>query len=152
MGLVISSILVTGDEDELVLFWNKDKVRRYQIPVNRGDIVGRKLIIAGFDNRIRIYDVHSETGIQKTHVFVGHVMNIYNLSVIDDGIFASYAYDGTIRWWNIQVKACFSFFNVPLFLLSLKNISKMIRFSVSICLNFHWKSKDTPSSIVRVAL
>ena len=36
MGLVLSSVLVTGDEDELVLFWNKDKVRRHQIPVNRG--------------------------------------------------------------------------------------------------------------------
>ena len=112
MGLVLNSILLTGDEDELVLFWNKDKVRRYQIPVNRGDIVGRKLILAGFDNRVRIYDVHSETGIQKSHVFVGHVMNIYNMMVIDDGIFTTYSYDGTIRWWNIQVKACFSFFNV----------------------------------------
>lgn len=59
MGLVLNSILLTGDEDELILFWNKDKVRRYQIPVNRGDIVGKKLIVAGFDNRVRIYDVHS---------------------------------------------------------------------------------------------
>lgn len=59
MGLVLSSILVTGDEDELILFWNKDKVRRYQIGVNRGDIVGKKLIVAGFDNRVRLYDVHS---------------------------------------------------------------------------------------------
>ncbi len=59
MGLVLNSVLVTGDEDELILFWNKDKVRRYQIPVNRGDIVGKKLIVAGFDNRVRIYDVNS---------------------------------------------------------------------------------------------
>jgi len=36
MGLVINSILLTGDEDELILFWNKDKVRRYQISVNSG--------------------------------------------------------------------------------------------------------------------
>ena len=90
--------------------------------------MGRKLIIAGFDNRIRVYDVHSETGIQKLHVFVGHVMNIYNMMVIDDGIFTTYAYDGTIRWWNIQVKACFSFFNVLLSLSSLKNILETIRF------------------------
>ncbi len=55
MGLVLTSILVTGDEDEIILFWNKDKVRRYQIPVNRGDVVGKKLIVAGFDNRVRIY-------------------------------------------------------------------------------------------------
>lgn len=112
MGLVINSILLTGDEDELILFWNKDKVRRYQIPVNSGEIVGKKLIISGFDNRVRIYDVHSENGIQKLHVFVGHVMNIYNMVVIDDGIFTTYSYDGTIRWWNTQVKSCFSFFNV----------------------------------------
>ena len=142
MGLVLNSILLTGDEDELVLFWNKEKVRRYQIPVNRGDIVGRKLILAGFDNRVRIYDVHSQTGIQKLHVFVGHVMNIYNMVVLDDGIFTTYSYDGTIRWWNIQVKACFSFFNVLFFKLSSKNISKMIKSSVLICLNFHLKKKN----------
>lgn len=131
MGLVLSSILVTGDEDEIVLFWNKDKVRRYQIPVNRGDIVGRKLVVAGFDNRIRIYDVHTESGLQKLHVFVGHVMNIYNLTVIDDGIFTSSSYDGTIRWWNIQVRSCFSFFNVlPFLSCSLKSTSGMIRSSV----------------------
>ena len=59
MGLVLNSVLLTGDEDELILFWNKDKVRRYQIPVNIGDILGRKLIIAGFDNRVRIYDISS---------------------------------------------------------------------------------------------
>jgi WD40 repeat protein len=133
MGLVLNSILLTGDEDELILFWNKDKVRRYQIPVNRGDIVGKKLIIAGFDNRVRIYDVNSETGIQKLHVFVGHVMNIYNLTVIDDGIFTSYSYDGTIRWWNTQVKACFSFFNVDVPLFSSKNILGMIKFYAWTC-------------------
>ena len=112
-------------------------MRRYQIPVNRGDIVGRKLIIAGFDNRIRIYDVHSETGLSKSYVFVGHVMNIYNMLVIDDGIFTSYSYDGTIRWWNTQVKTCFSFFNVSHRSFSSKSTSKTIRSSASICPNFH---------------
>ena len=111
-----------------------------------GDIVGRKLIIAGFDNRIRIYDVHSENGIQKTHVFVGHVMNIYNMTVIDDGIFTSHAYDGTIRWWNIQVKACFSFFNVIFFLFSSKSTSKMIKFCVLICPNSPSKRKNMQNS------
>jgi hypothetical protein len=48
MGLVLSSVLITGDEDEVILFWNKEKVRRYKIPVNMGDVVGKKLIIAGF--------------------------------------------------------------------------------------------------------
>lgn len=57
MGLVINTILATGDEEELILFWNKEKVRRYNIPVNMGDVVGKKLIIAGFDNRIRLYDI-----------------------------------------------------------------------------------------------
>ena len=151
MGLVLSSILLTGDEDELVLFWNKEKVRRYQIPVNRGDIVGRKLIIAGFDNRIRIYDVHSETGIIKSHVFVGHIMNIYNLMVIDDGIFTSYSYDGTIRWWNIQVKACFSFFNVVLPLFSSKNTSKTTRSFASTCPSSPSRTKETPNSTVKAA-
>jgi len=150
MGLVLNSVLLTGDEDELILFWNKDKVRRYQIPVNRGDIVGKKLIIAGFDNRIRIYDVNAETGIQKLHVFVGHVMNIYNMTVIDDGIFTSYSYDGTIRWWNTQVKACFSFFNVTPLLLSSKNISEMTRSYASIYPNSHFNNKNTRNSIERV--
>ncbi len=149
MGLVLNSVLVTGDEDELILFWNKDKVRRYQIPVNRGDIVGKKLIVAGFDNRVRIYDVNSETGIQKLHVFVGHVMSIYNLTVIDDSIFTSYSYDGTIRWWNTQVKACFSFFNVKKVLFSLKNISEMTRFYVLIFLNLVLKKKNMQNLIVK---
>lgn len=149
MGLVLNSVLVTGDEDELILFWNKDKVRRYQIPVNRGDIVGKKLIVAGFDNRVRIYDVNSETGIQKLHVFVGHVMSIYNLTVIDDSIFTSYSYDGTIRWWNTQVKACFSFFNVTLILYSLKSISETTRFYVWIFLNLVLKKKNMQNSIVK---
>ena len=107
--------------------------------------MGRKLILAGFDNRVRIYDVHSETGIQKIHVFVGHVMNIYNMMVIDDGIFTTYSYDGTIRWWNIQVKACFSFFNVLLLKFSSKNTSKMIKFYVLICPNSHFRNKNTRS-------
>ena len=127
----------------------KDKVRRYQIPVNRGDIVGKKLIVAGFDNRVRIYDVNSETGIQKLHVFVGHVMSIYNLTVIDDSIFTSYSYDGTIRWWNTQVKACFSFFNVTLILYSLKSISETTRFYVWIFLNLVLKKKNMQNSIVK---
>ena len=80
-----------------------------------GDVVGKKLIIAGFDNRIRLYDMHPENGAQKTHVFVGHVMNIYNIVVIDDSIFTSYSLDGTIRWWNTQVKSCFSYFNVIIY-------------------------------------
>lgn len=149
MGLVLNSVLLTGDEDELILFWNKDKVRRYQIPVNRGDIVGKKLIIAGFDNRIRIYDVNSETGIQKLHVFVGHVMNIYNLTVIDDGIFTSYSYDGTIRWWNTQVKACFSFFNVTISPFSSKNTSEMTRSSALTFQNSLWNSRSMQSSTER---
>lgn len=149
MGLVLNSILLTGDEDELILFWNKDKVRRYQIPVNRGDIVGKKLIIAGFDNRVRIYDVNSESGIQKLSVFVGHVMNIYNLTVIDDGIFTSYSYDGTIRWWNTQVKACFSFFNVSISIFSLKNILGMTKFYVLICLSLVFSKKSMLNSTVK---
>jgi WD40 repeat protein len=149
MGLVLNSVLLTGDEDELILFWNKDKVRRYQIPVNRGDIVGKKLIIAGFDNRVRIYDVNSESGIQKLHVFVGHVMNIYNLTVIDDGIFTSYSYDGTIRWWNTQVKACFSFFNVALPPFSSRNISGMTRSCAWTCPSSPSRRRSTRSSTVR---
>jgi WD40 repeat protein len=149
MGLVLNSVLVTGDEDELILFWNKDKVRRYQIPVNRGDIVGKKLIVAGFDNRVRIYDINSETGIQKLHVFVGHVMSIYNLTVIDDSIFTSYSYDGTIRWWNTQVKACFSFFNVRSLLDSLKNISGTTKFFVLTFLNLVLRRKSMQNLIVR---
>lgn len=112
MGLVLSSVLITGDEDEVILFWNKEKVRRYKIPVNMGDVVGKKLIIAGFDNRVRIFDMHPDNGIQKQHVFVGHVQNIYNMAVIDDGIFTTYSYDGTIRWWSAQAKNCFSYYNV----------------------------------------
>lgn len=77
-----------------------------------GDIVGKKLIIAGFDNRVRIYDMHPDNGITKQHVFVGHVQNIYNMAVIDDGIFTTYSYDGTIRWWSSQAKNCFSYYNV----------------------------------------
>lgn len=149
MGLVLSSVLVTGDEDELILFWNRDKVRRYQIPVNRGDVVGKKLIIAGFDNRIRMYDVNSESGIQKLHVFVGHVMNIYGLTVVDDGIFTSCSYDGTIRWWNTQVKACFSFFNVSGLRLSSKSTSGTRRYSAWTCPNSHCRRKGTRSSIAR---
>ena len=82
-----------------------------------GDIVGKQLIIAGFDNRIRLYDVHQENGVLKTHVFVGHTMGIYRMVVLDDGIFTTSSYDGTIRWWNTQVKACFSYFNVILVLI-----------------------------------
>jgi len=76
-----------------------------------GDVVGKRLIIAGFDNRVRIYDMHPDNGIQKQHVFVGHVQNIYNMAVIDDGIFTTYSYDGTIRWWSAQAKNCFSYYN-----------------------------------------
>lgn len=57
-------------------------------------------------------------------------MNIYNMTVIDDGIFTSYSYDGTIRWWNTQVKACFSFFNVNFSLFSLRNTLEMIKYYV----------------------
>jgi len=42
-------------------------------------------------------------------------MNIYNMVVIDDGIFTTYSYDGTIRWWNTQVKNCFSYYNVKVY-------------------------------------
>lgn len=96
----------------MILFWNKDKVRRYQVSVNMGEVVGNKLIIAGFDNRVRLYDVNAESGAQKLHVFIGHTMDIFNLVTIDDGIFTSYSYDGTIRWWNTTAKNCFSYFNV----------------------------------------
>lgn len=111
----MSSILITGDEDELILFWNKEKVRRYKVSVNMGDVVGKKLIVAGFDNRVRMYDIHPDTGASKSHVFIGHTMSIFNMMVIDDGIFTTYSYDGTIRWWNTTVKACFSYFNVDIF-------------------------------------
>ena len=113
MGLVISSVLVTGDEEELILFWNKEKVRRYQIAVNMGDVVGNKLIVAGFDNRVRIYDIN-DNGATKIHVFIGHTMDIFNMVVIDDGIFTTYSYDGTIRWWNTTARSCFSYFNVKI--------------------------------------
>ena len=36
------------------------------------------------------------------------------MMVIDDGIFTTYSYDGTIRWWNIPAKSCFSYFNVSI--------------------------------------
>jgi len=84
-------------------------------------------------------------------VFVGHVQNIYNLMVIDDGIFTSYSYDGTIRWWNTQVRACFSFFNVIKILFSLKNISELIKFYVLISLNFHCKIRKMPNLHVKDA-
>lgn len=116
MGVVINSILATGDEDELILFWNKDKVRRYKVSVNMGQVVGKKLIIAGFDNRIRLYDINPQTGANKSHVFIGHTMGIYNMVAIDDSIFTSCSYDGTIRWWNTAVMSCFSYFNVFFYL------------------------------------
>lgn len=122
-------------------------MRRYAVPVNLGDVVDMKLILAGFDNRVRIYEVHSENGIQKLHVFVGHVMNIYRLMVIDDGIFTSYSYDGTIRWWNSQVKSCFSFFNVPIHSCSLRSTSGMIRYYASIYLSSPYRSRRWPSLI-----
>ena len=151
MGLVINSILVTGDEEEVILFWNKEKVRRYSIPVNMGEVVGKQLVIAGFDNRIRLYDIHHENGIQKSHVFVGHTMGIYNMLVIDDGIFTTSSYDGTIRWWNTQVKTCFSYFNV-LFLPypSSRSSSPTIRFSTLTCLSSPWRNNSMQSLIVRV--
>jgi len=83
-----------------------------------GDIVGKQLIIAGFDNRIRLYNIHHENGVQKVHVFLGHTMNIYNMIVLDDGIFTTSSYDGTIRWWNTQMKTCFSYFNFKKFFTS----------------------------------
>lgn len=76
-------------------------------------------------------------------------MSIYNLTVIDDSIFTSYSYDGTIRWWNTQVKACFSFFNVKKDLYSLKNISEMTRFYVLIFLNLVLKKKNMQNLIVK---
>jgi WD40 repeat protein len=116
-----------------------------------GDIVGKKLIIAGFDNRVRIYDVHPDNGIQKLHVFIGHVQNIYNMQVIDDSIFTSYSYDGTIRWWNIQAKNCFSYYNVIIFiyiiLFSLKNTLEMTKYCVLICRNFRYNKKSMPNLI-----
>ena len=47
-------------------------------------------------------------------------MNIYNMMVIDDGIFTTYSYDGTIRWWNIPAKSCFSYFNVNINIIQFK--------------------------------
>jgi hypothetical protein len=73
-------------------------------------------------------------------------MNIYGLTVIDDGIFTSYSYDGTIRWWNTQVKACFSFFNVNPLPFSLRSTSETIRFCVSICPNSVSRKRSTPNS------
>lgn len=43
---------------------------------------------------------------------------------IDDSIFTTYSYDGTIRWWNAQVKACFSYFNVHIDLYQFKKYFK----------------------------
>lgn len=141
MGLVINTILATGDEEELILFWNKDKVRRYNISVNMGEIVGSKLIVAGFDNRIRLYEIDPDEGAKKTHVFIGHTLSIYNMVPIDDSIFTTYSFDGTIRWWNTQVKACFSYFNVHFPNFSLKNILKMKKYYGLICRNFHLRTK-----------
>ena len=151
MGVVISSILVTGDEDEMILFWNKEKVRRYQVSVNMGEIVGSKLIIAGFDNRVRLYDINADTGAVKIHVFIGHTMDIFNMMVIDDGIFTTYSYDGTIRWWNTTAKSCFSYFNVNNALYySLKNTSETKKFYGLICLNFPLRRRSMGSLIERV--
>ncbi len=77
--------------------------------------MGKKLIIAGFDNRIRLFDLHAENGLQKLHVFVGHVQSINYIQVIDDGIFVTCSYDGSVRWWNTQAKNCFSYYNVIYF-------------------------------------
>ena len=151
MGLVISSILVTGDEDELILFWNKEKVRKYSISVNMGEVVGKQLVIVGFDNRIRLYDVHHENGVQKSHVFVGHTMGIYNISSLDDGIFTTSSYDGTTRWWNAQAKNCFSYFNVNKKLFRLKNTFPTIKYSVLICQSFQPMKKNTQNLIVKEA-
>ena len=116
-----------------------------------GEVVGKQLVIVGFDNRIRLYDVHHENGVQKSHVFVGHTMGIYNTVALDDGIFTTSSYDGTIRWWNTQAKSCFSYFNVNYILFSLRNFSLTTKYSVSICRNFHWKKKSLPSLTVKEA-
>ena len=127
-------------------------MRRYQIPANRGDVVGKKLIVAGFDNRVRLYEVNSESGLHKLNVFVGHVMDIYNLVVVDDGIFTSYSYDGTVRWWNVQVKSCFSFFNVCILVFSSRNTSGTIKSYASTYLSSLWRTKGMQSSTDRDAL
>lgn len=82
-------------------------------------------------------------------MFIGHVMNIYNMTVIDEGIFATYSYDGTIRWWNTQAKSCFSFFNVTSILSSSKNISKQIKSYAWIYLNFPYRNKNMRNSTVK---
>jgi len=71
------------------------------------------------------------------------------MMVIDDGIFTTYSYDGTIRWWNTQAKSCFSFFNVTLMILSSKNISKLIKYFVLIYQNFLFRNKNMQNSIVK---
>ena len=113
-----------------------------------GDVVGKQLIIAGFDNRIRLYNIHHENGVQKAHVFVGHTMNIYNMIVLDDGIFTTSSYDGTIRWWNTQMKTCFSYFNVIyLFIFSFRNFSLLIKYYMLICQNSLFKNKSLENLI-----
>lgn len=76
-----------------------------------GEIVGIKLVLAGNDNRIRLYEVNDE-GLKQLWMFIGHTMPVYRLTVIDDGIFTSYSYDGTVRWWNVPAKVCFNYFHV----------------------------------------
>ena len=115
-------------------------------------MVGKKLIVAGFDNRVRLYEVNSESGLHKLNVFVGHVMDIYNLVVVDDGIFTSYSYDGTVRWWNVQVKSCFSFFNVCILVFSSRNTSGTIKSYASTYLSSLWRTKGMQSSTDRDAL
>lgn len=45
-------------------------------------------------------------------MFIGHVQGINKIDVIDDGIFVSGSYDGSVRWWSTQAKNCFSYYNV----------------------------------------
>lgn len=71
--------------------------------------------MTSFDNKLRLYEVNDD-GLKKLHVFSGHTMPIYRLSVIDDGIFISYSYDGTIRWWNVQAKTCFNYYHVNIYI------------------------------------
>lgn len=114
-GTILNNILITADDTETILYWNKDKVRRYSIPVILGDCVGNRLLLSGSDNRIRLYEVNDE-GLRQMYVFIGHVMPVYRMTVIDDGIFASYSLDGTVRWWNVAAKLCFNHYNVHVFL------------------------------------
>lgn len=88
-----------------------------------GKVIGNKLLLTGRDNRVRLYEVNFE-GLKQVFVFIGHVMPIYRITVIDDGIFASYSYDGTVRWWSVPAKLCFNYFHVLIVINLVQEVSE----------------------------